>query len=541
MKIGTRLILGFGVCLCFLLMLGGFGTYALKNMAHKSDAVITTDSNAVEYAQRLRANINMMRRYEKDAFINIADLAKVDAYVKQWGEAREHAKIRLEALTKLEEEAKGKEMLAGISKSIDAYEAGFKKVVEQIKGGAITTTEEANKAIGEFKEATHQSEKQITAYATAKDETIAASTKQLRADEQRAITRSAATVAVAFIVVLIMVALLVRSIKRPLNQIQLLVDDIARGEGDLTKRLTYDGRDELGAICGSFNQFIEKLHGIISQVSDSASQVASASNQLRITAEQIATGTEEVAAQTGTVATASEEMSATSGDIAHNCLMAADTANRTSDTARSGASVVQDTINGMERIAARVRGAAATVENLGARSDQIGAIVGTIEDIADQTNLLALNAAIEAARAGEQGRGFAVVADEVRALAERTTRATREISEMIKAIQGETRGAVVAMEEGVSEVEKGTESSMKSGEALEMILAQISDVTMQVNQIATAAEEQTATTSEITGNISQVTDVVNSTARGATETAAASSQLSREAEHLQSLVGQFKL
>ena len=541
MKIGTRLILGFAVCLAFLLMLGGVGIYELRDMSNKSDAVIKVDSKIVESAQRLRANINMMRRYEKDAFIAIPDLAKVDDYAKKWGEAREHAKKRLETLVKLEDETKHKELLAGINKSLDSYEAGFIKVVGQIKSGAITTTQEANKAIGEFKEATHQAEKQITDYAAANDENIDKAQKELDADEQRAINISIAIVAISLVVVLIMVTLLIRSIKRPLTQIQTLVDDIAQGEGDLTKRLTYSGNDELGAICGSFNQFIEKLRSIISQVAESAVQVASASNQLHSTAEQIATGAEEVAAQTGTVATASEEMSATSGDIAQNCLMAAETSNRTSETARSGANVVQETINGMERIASRVRGAATSVESLGARSDQIGAIVGTIEDIADQTNLLALNAAIEAARAGEQGRGFAVVADEVRALAERTTRATREIGEMIKAIQNETKGAVTAMEEGVREVEKGTESSIKSGQALEQILEQINDVTMQVNQIATAAEEQTATTSEITSNISQITDVVHSTSRGASETAAASSQLSREAEHLQQLVGQFKL
>jgi methyl-accepting chemotaxis protein len=195
----------------------------------------------------------------------------------------------------------------------------------------------------------------------------------------------------------------------------------------------------------------------------------------------------------------------------------------------------------MERIASRVSDAAKTVEDLGARSDQIGQIIGTIEDIADQTNLLALNAAIEAARAGEQGRGFAVVADEVRALAERTTCATREIGTLIKAIQNETKGAVAAMEEGVVEVERGTESSVKSGAALEMILAQIYDVSVQVNQIATAAEEQSATTCEITTNISQITAMVDSTVRAAAETTATSSQLSRESGRLQQLVSQFKI
>ncbi len=541
MKIATKLILGFGASLFFLLLLGGVEMYWINDIAAKSDKAIEVDSKVVENAQRLQTSINMMRRYEKDAFINIAEPVKVEEYVKKWGEAREQAKKRLDVLNRLEDEPKEKAILAGIGRSFEGYETGFKMVVEQIKNGKIPTTQDANKAIGDYKEAIHQTEKQITEYAAINDETMGTVKKGLDADEQRAMILSAAIETCSFIVVLLIMTLLVRSIKRPLTQIELLVNDIAQGEGDLTRRLAYDGRDELGAICIGFNVFIEKLRGIIYQVAQSAVQVASASNQLRSSAEQIAAGAEEVASQTGSVATASEEMSSTSGSIAQSCLLAADTSNRASETARSGASVVQETIHGMERITSRVRDAAKTVEELGARSDQIGQIIGTIEDIADQTNLLALNAAIEAARAGEQGRGFAVVADEVRALAERTTRATREIGAMIKAIQSETQGAVAAMEEGVSEVGKGTESSAQSGEALQMILRQINDVTMQVNQIATAAEEQTATTSEITSNISRITDVVQSTARGATETAAASLQLSREAMHLQQLVGQFKL
>ncbi|HIJ81904.1 MAG TPA: methyl-accepting chemotaxis protein, partial [Desulfuromonadales bacterium] len=184
---------------------------------------------------------------------------------------------------------------------------------------------------------------------------------------------------------------------------------------------------------------------------------------------------------------------------------------------------------------------AQTVESLGVRSEHIGQIIGTIEDIADQTNLLALNAAIEAARAGDQGKGFAVVADEVRALAERTSRATREIGEMIKGIQSETKSAVSLMEEGVKEVEKGALSSQQSSKALNMILEQIGEVTMQINQIATAAEEQTATTSEITMNVHQVTEVVFQTARGASETATAAAQLNGNALELQQLVSKFKI
>jgi methyl-accepting chemotaxis protein len=195
----------------------------------------------------------------------------------------------------------------------------------------------------------------------------------------------------------------------------------------------------------------------------------------------------------------------------------------------------------MRQIAARVKDSAGTMESLGARGDQIGEIIGTIEDIADQTNLLALNAAIEAARAGEQGRGFAVVADEVRALAERTTKATKEIGEMIKGIQNETRLAVSVMVEGVREVETGTCEAEKSGDALKEILKQISVVSGQVSQIATAAEQQTATTGEISGNIHQITTVVQESARGAEESASSARQLADLADELQQAVGRFKV
>ena len=333
--------------------------------------------------------------------------------------------------------------------------------------------------------------------------------------------------------------LLFWSVNDGLNRITSYLNEMA--DGNLGQSISAKRNNEISTIIRTIDRLQTTMRGIISQLMQTSKQVAQASRKLNSNADQIAVGSSEVASQTNSVAVASEQMAATSSDIAHNCLSAAETSNRASDTARSGADVVRQTINGMERIAHRVKDAAKTVEEFGARSDQIGQIIGTIEDIADQTNLLALNAAIEAARAGEQGRGFAVVADEVRALAERTTRATHEISEMIKAIQKETKGAVLAIEEGVAEVEKGTESSMKSGQALELILSQINDVTMQVNQIATAAEEQTATTGEITKNIQHVTEIVQQTAQGAAETASASSALSKEAEELRRLVGRFRL
>jgi methyl-accepting chemotaxis protein len=310
--------------------------------------------------------------------------------------------------------------------------------------------------------------------------------------------------------------------------------------GDLSINVKVDPRDN-GSILFAMGRMVDSLRELVSQTVSISGNIASAATELHATADQIATGAEEVASQTSTVATASEEMASTSSDIAENCARVAESSRNSNESATTGAAIVQETIKGMNIIAEQVKTTANTIDALGTRSEQIGEIIGTIEDIADQTNLLALNAAIEAARAGDQGRGFAVVADEVRALAERTTKATKEIGGMIKAIQNETREAVKSMEEGVREVEKGAVSSQKSGESLQEILNQINEVNMQINQIATAAEQQTATVTEITSNIHDVTEVVHQSARGAEETSSAASQLAQQANELQTLVSRFRL
>ncbi|ABQ27217.1 methyl-accepting chemotaxis protein [Geotalea uraniireducens] len=317
----------------------------------------------------------------------------------------------------------------------------------------------------------------------------------------------------------------------------MLLEDIAErvSRGDLTVSLD----DAECGIYGAMKRMVENLRIIMERVNRSSMEVSAASAELQANARQTAENSGDVVSQAGSVSTASEEMAATSSEIANNCHMAVTSSEQASNAAQKGAEIVKLTVNGMNQIAVKVRDSAKVVELLGNRSEQIGEIVGTIEDIADQTNLLALNAAIEAARAGEQGRGFAVVADEVRALAERTTKATREIGEMIKNIQSETKLAVKAMEEGVKEVEVGTTEAAKSGEALEEILIQISGVTMQINQIATAAEEQTATTREITNNIQSISDVVQMSAKSSQEVSLAAAQLSELSEELKGLVTQF--
>ncbi|ANA39589.1 methyl-accepting chemotaxis protein [Geobacter anodireducens] len=346
-----------------------------------------------------------------------------------------------------------------------------------------------------------------------------------------------------FIFIALSAALIKILVTRSLARLEQAVEVLAQAAGgNLGVRLQKGGgKDEIDLLTGSVNTMLEGMGATLVHVIAASNQVAAAAGQLQGVAIQIATGAEEVASQAGTVATASEEMAATSLEIAHNCALAAGSAGKANGSADSGASVVMATVEAMDAIYGQVRDVAQSVANLGTRSDQIGEIVGTIEDIADQTNLLALNAAIEAARAGEQGRGFAVVADEVRALAERTTRATKEISQMIKSIQQETSAAVSSMNHGVTIVQDSTQKAGESGAVLAEIKAQIDSVAQQVSQIATAAEQQTATTTEISNNIHAITQVVGETAREAQESAEAANRLRALSEELKQMVGHFRM
>ncbi|MDQ1291042.1 MAG: methyl-accepting chemotaxis protein, partial [Nitrospirota bacterium] len=368
-----------------------------------------------------------------------------------------------------------------------------------------------------------------------------AMTKAKELSKESLVKTTSVMVAIVLAIVGMTYFLLRTIILNPINQMMLISKDIAQGEGDLTKRVPVHGTDEIATMGGYFNLFIEKLQKMIGKVAHVTDKVASASVELSATAEEISKGTDTLTSRASQTAAAVEEMNATVSQVAQNSGKAATLAQETVKTAKDGGSVVSDTISGMQQLSDAVSSSATIISELGKSSDQIGEIVRVIEDIADQTNLLALNAAIEAARAGEQGRGFAVVADEVRKLAERTTKATKEIGDMIRQIQQDTRGAVESMQQGTVKVTSGVDLVNKTGEALARIVEMVSESADMIRQIAVASEEQSVATQQIANDIENVAKVTKESASGANESAKASNDLSQLATELQGIVGSFKL
>ena len=340
---------------------------------------------------------------------------------------------------------------------------------------------------------------------------------------------------------LIVSASVYRSIFGRLHDMVERIKDVAQGEGDLTKRIEAGADDEVAELGRWFNVFMDKLRDILLKVDSNSQSLAAAGQQISGTARQQAEDAESQKERTDQVVTAMQQMASTVQQVSENSNQAATASRKAAEIARQGGKVVEETLSRMRAITQSVGDTAKKVRELGKKSDEIGKIIGVIDDIADQTNLLALNAAIEAARAGEQGRGFAVVADEVRKLAERTSSATKETTAMIRSIQAETRSAVTAMETGTKDVEQGVELTSQAGSSLHDIIQMSEQVGDMITHIATAATQQSAATAEIDGNVEQMAKITASSAQSAQQTTAALQALSGLASNLRQLVGRFRL
>jgi methyl-accepting chemotaxis protein len=331
-----------------------------------------------------------------------------------------------------------------------------------------------------------------------------------------------------------------RSVSRSIEAMLAVIHEIAEKNLSVAD-LEITSQDELGRTSAALNAMKNNLRGLIHSIARAAEHVASASEELSSSATLQAQSAETQKGQATQVAVAMQQMSTTVNEVSDNSSKASEASRQAAETARGGGTIVEQSLAKMRGIAESVGATAKKVEELGKSSEQIGRIIGVIDDIADQTNLLALNAAIEAARAGEQGRGFAVVADEVRKLAERTTSATKEVAVMIQTIQSGTGSAVAAMREGTNQVEEGVRITAQAGDSLKHVIQMSEQVGEMITHIAAAATEQASATDQVNQNVEQITRLVGESATGAQQSAKACQDLSSLAFDLQKLVGSFLL
>ncbi|WP_322862861.1 methyl-accepting chemotaxis protein [Aeromonas allosaccharophila] len=335
--------------------------------------------------------------------------------------------------------------------------------------------------------------------------------------------------------------LLAGSVSRPLNELARLFKELGSGDGDLTQRLKVEGRDELSQVATGFNNFVAKIHGSIEQVAENSRQLADTANEVANKAQLTQHNCTAQRDRTVQVATAIHEMGATVSEIAGNASLAAEVARQANDQADAGAVVVAQARHGIVGLSGEIEQVAEVIESLASQTDSIGSILETIRSISEQTNLLALNAAIEAARAGEQGRGFAVVADEVRNLANRSAASTAEIQGMINRLQEQSARAVNAMAQGRNQSLEVVSQADEANAALGQITAHITQINDMNIQVATATEEQSSVVGEINRNVEDINQLTMETADIAHQLTESSRSLQQLSSQLDKLVGNFRL
>jgi methyl-accepting chemotaxis protein len=352
---------------------------------------------------------------------------------------------------------------------------------------------------------------------------------------------SSLTIALAVLAGGVVVAVLLgRGIVRPLRGAVAALEDISAGEGDLTRRLPEEGQDEVAALARAFNGFAEKIRALVQQVAGALTEIAGAVREMETYAERSRDGMQRQHAEIDQVATSVNEMSATVHEVANSAAGAAEAARDAEQQTGSAHGEVQQTVTAISGLASEVERASEVIHRLEGHSENISTVLDVISSVAEQTNLLALNAAIEAARAGEHGRGFAVVADEVRTLASRTHASTVEIRELIEKLQKGARDAVEVMGEGRTMAADSVSQAEKAGQALDAITSAVSTINEMNVQIASATEEQSAVAEEINKNISNINQAANDSEALAAQTSTASRRIAGLEDQVTALIGHFR-
>lgn len=536
LSIRTRLLAGFGIVMFLSALLAVIALFSIRTINGDIDRIVNDRWPKTVQANNIIDNINVVARALRNAII-LEDDQLVQQELDRIPEAIRIVTDNIDKLEKTVSSDKGKQLLNDLKEKRVVYRDDLTKAMQLIKEGK-------KKEAGLY--LVHTLRKTQSAYFAATAELIKYQSQLM--DESGKDAASKAKQAQKLIIVLILLAMVfavgvslfvVRSISGALSEGVDVANRLATG--DLTASVTIRSTDEIGTLMTAMDNMVKSLRLLIGKIKYAADNMASGSEQLSASAEEISRGMNEQTSRSTQIATAAEQMSQTVVDVAKNTSNIAQISTQAFDHAKDGEGVVKRSVDEVQAIASTVAESSQVMQRLGESSGQIGDIVGVINDIADQTNLLALNAAIEAARAGEQGRGFAVVADEVRKLAERTTQATSQINSMISSIQSEVAHAGVAMNNATLRVESGVEFSRKTGDSLRNIVSSVNTLQSMVQQIASATEEMSSVSETISSDIHGIAAGSKEISAGSGQIAQASSDLARLATELQSVVRQFKV
>jgi methyl-accepting chemotaxis protein len=528
-RIGKKLVISYSIFTALILVL--FGITFMNTME--------VDSGA--HAMNLNFEKAMLSNEISISLQGISKAMAMVVYKKDKAGLQEVTEMRakytnaLEKLQKLETAKEGRDLIARLKTATSEARAETMKLGKMIEEDIFDADFYANVVDPPVKHFL-AIVAELVAY---QDSQVKASCREILKDNKQERLILVTFGVIALVLCVLITAIVTKSITLPIQKNIAAAQTLA--DGNLAINIDVDRKDEFGDESRAFKTMVEKWKNLISEVRSSAVNVASASHELSASAEQMSRGAGAQVERTMQVSAASEEMSQASLDIAKNTSTIAQSAQEMVSTAEKGNTIVRESVDEVNAIAVTVEKSSEFVRDLGNQSEKIGEIINVINDIADQTNLLALNAAIEAARAGEAGRGFAVVADEVKKLAERTAQSTQEIGTMVNSIRTGVDKAVGAMGEASQKVKVGVELSNNAGSALSEIVDSASSLQSMVQQIAAAIEEMNSTTDEIAKDIEQVSAVTKESSNAAGQVTQSAVELSGLSMKLEGMVKEFRL